>query len=82
MDSSPGGLVMPHLLNWVSLHFPACEEQARYVSSGCTVGYRNGGRGGLRGCLKFAQIVKSSTLEGPLSMELISANLTLFFNSF
>ena len=45
MDSSPGGLVMPHLLNWVSLHFPACEEQARYVSSGCTVGYRNGGRG-------------------------------------
>ena len=33
MDSNPGGLVMPHLLNWVSLHFPACEERARYVSS-------------------------------------------------
>ena len=32
-DSNPGGLVMPHLLNWVSLHFPACEERARYVSS-------------------------------------------------
>ena len=31
MDSSPGGLVMPHLLNWVSLHFPACEERARYM---------------------------------------------------
>ena len=31
MDSSPGGLVMPHLLNWVSLHFPACEERARYL---------------------------------------------------
>ena len=31
MDSSPGGLVMPHLLNWVSLHFPACEERARFV---------------------------------------------------
>ena len=29
-----GGLVMPHLLNWVSFHFPACEERARYVSSG------------------------------------------------
>jgi len=33
MDSSPGGLVMPHLLNWVSLHFPACEERARSVLS-------------------------------------------------
>ena len=32
MDSAPGRLVMPHLLNWVSLHFPACEERARYVS--------------------------------------------------
>ena len=32
MDSSPGGLVMPHLLNWVSLHFPACEERARSVA--------------------------------------------------
>ena len=34
MDSNPGGLAMPHLLNWVSFHFPACEERARYVSSG------------------------------------------------
>ena len=32
MDSSPGGLVMPHLLNWVSLHFPACEERARSIA--------------------------------------------------
>ena len=31
----------------------------------CTVGYRNGWGGGLRVCLKFAQIVKFSTMEGP-----------------
>ena len=34
MDSNPGRLVMPHLLNWVSLHFHACGERARYVCSG------------------------------------------------
>ena len=29
LESSPGGLVLPHLLHWVSLHFTACEERAR-----------------------------------------------------
>ena len=33
MDTTPGGLVMPHLLQWISLHFPACEERARSVLS-------------------------------------------------
>jgi len=33
LESSPGGLVLPHLLHWVSLHFTACEERARSVLS-------------------------------------------------
>jgi len=33
IDSTPGGLVMPQLLHWVSLHFPSCEERARSVLS-------------------------------------------------
>jgi len=33
MDTTPGGIVLPHLLHWVSLHFPGCEERARSVLS-------------------------------------------------
>ncbi len=33
MDSAPGGLVLPHLLHWTSLHFTGCEERARSVLS-------------------------------------------------
>ena len=33
LDTTPGGLVLPHLLHWVSLHFPGCEERARSVLS-------------------------------------------------
>jgi len=33
LDTTPGGLVLPHLLHWVTLHFPGCEERARSVLS-------------------------------------------------
>jgi len=33
LGNTPGGLVLPHLLHWVSLHFPSCEERARSVLS-------------------------------------------------
>jgi len=33
IDITPGGLVMPHLLHWVSLHFPRCQDLARSVLS-------------------------------------------------
>jgi len=33
IDVTPGGLVMPHLLQWISLHFPNCEDRARSVLS-------------------------------------------------
>ena len=29
LDTTPGGLVLPHLLHWLSLHFTGCEERAR-----------------------------------------------------
>ena len=33
LGNTPGGLVLPHLLHWVGLHFPGCEEKARSVLS-------------------------------------------------
>ena len=33
LDTTPGGLVLPHLLHWTSLHFTGCEERARSVLS-------------------------------------------------
>ena len=33
LGNTPGGLVLPHLLHWVGLHFPGCEERARSVLS-------------------------------------------------
>ena len=33
LDTTPGGLVLPHLLHWTSLHFTGCEDRARSVLS-------------------------------------------------
>jgi len=33
IDSTPGGLVLPHLLHWISLHFTNCQDRARSVLS-------------------------------------------------
>jgi len=33
LDTTPGGLVLPHLLHWLSLHFTGCEDRARSVLS-------------------------------------------------
>jgi len=32
IGTTPGGLVLPSLLHWVSLHFTGCEERARLAS--------------------------------------------------
>ena len=44
------------------------EHLVTFVESHSGLPQCNGVGGGLRGCLKFAQIVKFSTLEGPWSL--------------
>ena len=33
LDTTPGAMVLPHLLHWTSLHFTGCEDRARLVLS-------------------------------------------------
>ena len=33
LDTTPGAMVLPHLLHWTSLHFMGCEDRARLVLS-------------------------------------------------
>ena len=76
MDSSPGGLVMPHLLNWVSLHFPACEERARFVffcflihcNPLCNCPAKNGVSSPGLSCHRAATARSSTATTGKLSL--------------